>query len=121
MKSLVSNVAQPIESDLRATLLQQDRIQFNLVEVMASSKVVGKASAREDIQGTQIPETSRIIVVTVDGKDGIADVEVGIEYISNIELVCKVDTLIASDPKVAWFVTETVSSNKGCYFMQTVL
>lgn len=55
IQALIPNVAKSVESDTRGTLLEQDRIDGNLINATRLAKVVGESAHPQEVQRAQIP------------------------------------------------------------------
>jgi len=76
--SLVPDVAQAEQGELGASLLQEDRLDLDVVGLGDATKVVDEPRRLQEVERAKVPVAARVVVVAVDGEDWEGHVDVGV-------------------------------------------
>lgn len=79
---LVPDITHPKQCQLRVPLLQQDRLNGDIIRLGHSAKVVQQATRLQQIQRAKVPLSRRIIVVPMNRKHRDRDVDIRVLIIN---------------------------------------
>ena len=103
VQPLITDVSEPVQRELGHPLLQQDRLDLDVLDVFSLAKVVDQVGTGEDVQRAQVAlagqraAASGIIVVAVNNEERQSDIEVGVLVVYSRKAIVEVIGGVAHD------------------------
>lgn len=110
-EAFVVDVTQAVQREFRRVLLQNDRRDFHLAQVVPLAEVVDESRLAEDVHGTQVTGAANVVVVAVDGEQRNGNIIVRIFEVGGA-FRRKVYFLIAEELKVDLLVAQQVRAQQ---------
>lgn len=106
--ALVAHVAEAVQGEPRAALLEEDGLGLDVVGLGDAAKVVDEAGDLQQVEGAKVTLAAGVVVVAVDGEDGDGDVDVGVLIVDVVEGAFKVVAGVAEELELAGPGTQAV-------------